>query len=84
MRAKVVSDGSAGGTKLLGWDGEELHRKVPIKALRWAIDGRDAATLEADIDFVEMEVNGVLTLRLRDKIVRRIEYADGTVDEFPA
>lgn len=82
MNVKIVSDGPCGfGTKVMTQDGVEVGGLTAI-TFRAEADNINRAELELYV--AEIAVEGVAAFYARGKEVRRIEYADGTVDEFPA
>lgn len=79
MNVKIVSDEA--GTKVLTRDG------VPIEGLsgisfRAELNDINRAELQLAVGEIEVEVEA--SVFVRGKEVRRIEYADGSTDEFPA
>lgn len=79
---KIVSDGT-NGTKLLTDDGQEVEGVV---ALTWSHQVDDFARIDARLSIVKIEAVGAETRFIgpNGKAIRRIEYADGTFDEYPA
>lgn len=82
MKIKITSDGTPYGTRLTAEDGGEIEGAV---AVTWRASANDPmARAEVELDFIEL--NGIAEARMigpGGKEVRRIEYADGSVDEFP-
>lgn len=81
MRLKITSDGTPRGTTILSDDGTSLGDLV--SALSWRHDAGNLPVLEATLGLIELEVDGqARVLAPSGKAVRRIEYDDGSVDEF--
>ncbi len=79
MNVKIVSDEA--GTKVLTRDG------VPIEGLSgisFRAELNDINRAELQLAVGEIEVEAEASVFVRGKEVRRIEYADGSTDEFPA
>ena len=81
-KASIVADGSIGGT-VISVNGESINDKVQSVTFRH--NGGGIPAVEIDLMLIEI---GVVDAPARmigpgGKEVRRIEYADGTVDEFP-
>lgn len=82
MNVKIISDGTGLGTRVLTDSGEPIQGLTAVN-WRMAIDEISSAKLE--LGLVEVEhIDAVATVYIGGREVRRVEYADGTVDEFPA
>lgn len=80
MRVKIVSGGVAAGTKITDEEGRELDW---VTAVTWRAEVDDICRAQIELGAMEVEVEGEATFYVKGKPVRRIEYADGTVDEYP-
>lgn len=81
MNVVISSNGTGAGTKVTTPDGQPI-RGLTAVTWRMAIDEISRADLE--LSFVEVErVDAVASVYVGGKEVRRIEYADGTFDEYP-
>lgn len=80
MNVKIVS-GARIGTKVLTEGGVEIEGVRGI-VFRAEVDRINRA--ELDLYVAEIQAEGVASIFVRGKEVRRIEYADGSTDEFPA
>lgn len=79
----VTIKSSAEGTQILTEDGRDLASAV--YSASWSIESNDFARAELRLGLVEIEaVAEARMIGPGGKEVRRIEYADGTVDEYPA
>lgn len=83
MKVAIISDGTPCGTELRRVDsGELLHG---VWSITWMIDNGGPARAEVQLQMVAIHgVAETCVVGPSGKYVRRIEYADGTVDEFPA
>lgn len=83
MKATIISDGTQQGTKVLRADGGE---PIPgICSVTWRIDVGGVAHADVLLQMVTIWADAeTRVLGPGCKEVRRIEYADGTVDEYPA
>lgn len=79
MNVKIVSDEA--GTKVLTRDGVEVGGVASI-VFRAEVDNINRAELELYV--AEIQADAAASIFVRGKEVRRIEYADGSTDEFPA
>ena len=82
MKVKIVSDGQPGGTKVLTDDGQDISSCVGGVIWRH----RAGEVPEAELELVLIPFEGVASAKViapNGKAVRRIEYEDGTIDEFP-
>lgn len=81
MHVKIISDGTPCGTKVETADGTAVKGLTEI-TFRAQINDINRAELHLACAGIEAEAEA--TVHVAGKEVRRIEYADGTVDEFPA
>lgn len=83
MKVTVTSDGSNRGTRVTGPDGAPIEG-VRALTFRAAVD--EIASLDIELVFVTLDrLEGEATFYgPAGKPIRRIEYVDGTVDEFAA
>lgn len=83
MKVTVTSDGSNHGTRVTSPDGTPIEG---IRALTFRAAVDEIASLAIELVFVTLDrVEGEATFcGPSGKPIRRIEYADGTVDEYPA
>lgn len=82
MKVCIESDGSMGGTRVLDQNGNDLTKKLAGVTFRHSAGGFPMA--EIDLHFVGITANDTPARMIGPggKEVRRIEYVDGTVDEF--
>jgi hypothetical protein len=81
MMVKIVSDGTPGGTQVMTQDGK------PLECVESAVIRLDHTCIKAELNlvFIPLETTAKATmLGPGGKEVRRIEYADGSSDEFSA
>lgn len=83
MHVRITSGGAPMTTEVRTSEGAVIQG---VTAIRWSIAVGDISRAEVDLCFAEI---GEIAAEARmlgpnGKEVRRIEYADGTVDEFPA
>jgi hypothetical protein len=79
----TIKSSPEGGTRILTDDGRDISNQV--SSVSWSHEAQDIARAELQLAFIE--VDAVAEARMigpGGKDVRRIEYADGTVDEYPA
>jgi hypothetical protein len=81
MHVKIISDGTPRGTKVLTADGSPVTGLTGI-IFRADIDDVNRAELSLSCALIDAEASARVFVNGRE--VRRIEYADGTVEEFPA
>ncbi|MFA5567970.1 MAG: hypothetical protein WC972_04905 [Trueperaceae bacterium] len=82
MKVRIVSTGGTGhGTRVMGSDGREIDW---ITGLTFRADVDDITRAEIEFSAVEIDAVAEAKFLVRGKEVRRIEYADGSADEFPA
>lgn len=83
MKVSVTSDGTPHGTRVTGPDGTAI---AGITALNWRIAVGEPSRFDIEMSFIPLErVEGEAEMiGPAGKAVRRIEYADGSVDEYPA
>lgn len=81
MQVKIVSDGTPHGTKVLTADGAPITGLTGV-VFRAEID--DINRAELSLCLTEIDAEAEARFYIRAKQVRRIEYADGTADDFPA
>lgn len=81
MHVRIKSDGTNLGTLVTNSDGEAVPGVVSI-AFRAEINDIS----RADISLSAVEIDAVADARFYvcGREVRRIEYADGTTDDYPA
>lgn len=79
MNVKIVSDEA--GTKVLTRDGVEVEG---VASIVFRAELNDINRAELQLAVGEIEVEAEASVFVRGKEVRRIEYADGSTDEFPA
>ena len=82
MKVRIVSDGTPYGTAVQDPEGRPLSG---IKSLTWTVNANEPATALVDMEFLPLQ--GLAEAKMLGpggKEVRRIEYADGSIDEFPA
>jgi len=80
MIVKIVADGTARGTKVLNEDGKPLQF---ITGVRFAHSAGSEPLVEVDLLLVPVTVDGVAKMFGPDRReIKRIEYVDGTVDDF--
>lgn len=75
------SDGTPHGTKITDENGKDIDG---VTRVTWRAAVNDINRAEIELLFVDMDVQGEARMMGPRGEVRRIEYADGTVDEFPA
>lgn len=81
IRVKIQADGSPCGTQITTEDGRDLGGSVTGVTFRH--DAGNIPVAELTIGFVEIEYEGLAKLYgPGGKEVARIEYADGTFEEF--
>lgn len=79
----TIKSSPDGGTRILTEDGQDISSQV--SSVVWSHEAQDIARAELRLAFIE--VDAVAEARMigpGGKDVRRIEYADGTIDEYPA
>lgn len=81
MHVKITSDGTPHGTKVTTADGSPVQGLTGI-LFRAEID--DVNRAELSLSLVEIDAEAEARVYVAGKEVRRIEYADGTSDEYPA
>lgn len=81
MHVRIISDGTARGTKVLTPDGSPVAGLTGV-VFRAEIDDLNRAELNLVCAAIDAEASARVFVAGRE--VRRIEYADGTVEEFPA
>lgn len=78
----TIKSGPKGGTRITTADGRDISNQV--SGVSWSHDVDDIARAELRLSFIEIEaVAEARMLGPGGKDVRRIEYADGTSDEYP-
>lgn len=84
MKVRIESDGSMGGTRVLDQNGNDLTKKLAGVTFRH--NAGDFPMAEVDLHFVDVAAIDTPARMIGPggKEVRRIEYVDGSVDEFPA
>lgn len=81
MRVRIEATGEPGGTRLLTDDGRDLSDCVT--AVAWWHKAGEIPKAELTMDLIPL--TGVCDAKLvapNGKVVKKIEYEDGTVDEF--
>lgn len=81
MYVRIISDATKQGTRVETADGQ------PIKGLTgitFRADINDINRAELHILCVGIDAKADAKVYIGQREVRRIEYADGTVDDFPA
>lgn len=81
MHVRIISDGTARGTKVLTADGNPVSGLTGV-VFRAEIDDVNRAELSLLCAVIDAEASA--RVFVDGKEVRRIEYADGSVEEFPA
>ena len=81
MNVRIQSGSTPFGTKVTTQDGSEIDG---LSAVTVKIDVDDINRAELHLAIAEIEVEASARAYVGGKEVRRIEYADGTVAEFPA
>lgn len=81
MNIKIASGGAAYGTKVTTADGAEVGG---LTAITFRAQVGDINRAELELAVGEIEVEAKARIFVRGKQVLRIDYADGTFDEFPA
>lgn len=83
MKVSVTSDGTGRGTSVTGPDGTPVEG---VTALNWRIALGEPSRFDIELTFVPLDrVEGEADMiGPNGKSVRRIEYADGSVQEYPA
>lgn len=83
MKVSIISDGTPRGTRIADDQGRPIEGVV---AARWDIGVGQPAEVRIDLSFIALDAEGVDAVMIGPggKAVRRIEYADGSVTEFPA
>lgn len=77
---KIVSGGVSVGTHVFNEDGAEIHG---ITSIDWHARIDDVCRAEIEIGVVQTEVGGrAKFFGPGGREIRRIEYADGTVEEY--
>ena len=81
MQVKIISDGTPHGTKVVTADGSPVRGLTGI-VFRAEVDDVN----RADLSLSRVEIDAVAEARVfvGGREVRRIEYADGSSDEYPA
>lgn len=83
MKVRIEADGSTMGTRVVTEDGRDISDRVTAVTFRHQ-SGRPPQ-VDIDLQFVPLHQIGEVDARMLGpggKEVRRIEYADGTVDVF--
>lgn len=83
MKVTVTSDGTGHGTRVAGPDGSPIEGVV---ALNWRIAVNEPSRFDIELSFIPLELaeGEAVLYGPAGKPIRRVEYADGTVDEYPA
>lgn len=81
MNVKIVSGASPFETKVTTADGAEIEGLTGVDV---HIHIEDINRAKLHLAIAEVEVEAAAGVYVRSREVRRIEYADGTADEFPA
>lgn len=83
MKVSIVSDGTPRGTRITDDQGRPIEGVV---AARWDIGVDQPAEVRIDLSFITLDADGVEAEMIgpAGRAVRRIEYADGSVTDFPA
>jgi len=82
VNVKITSDGEGFGTHVQTEDGREIDGVTEIV---WRAVAGDICRADVSLSFITL--SGAADARMigpNGKEVRRIEYADGTSEEFPA
>jgi hypothetical protein len=85
MKVRVIADGQPNGTRIMSEDGKNDLSNM-ITSVVFKHKATEPPMVELELSFIPIVfVNCVATKMLgpQGKEVRKIEYADGTVDEFP-
>lgn len=82
MKVRVEADGTPSGTRIITGDGDtSLTKKVSGIVFRH--EGGGIPRIELEMGLVPMTVEGrAVMMGPGGREIRRIEYADGTADEF--
>lgn len=81
MRAKIVSDGTPQGTRLL--DDNHVEIKLPITGIRWSATVGDITRVEVDLAYVEMRAaSGELAAFIGSQEVAEVIFKDGSRRTF--
>lgn len=81
MHVKIISDGTPYGTKALTADGASVQG---LTGIVFSAQINDINRAELHLACAGIEAEAEAAVYVAGKEVRRIEYADGTVTEFPA
>jgi hypothetical protein len=83
MNVKIIATGEPCGTRVLTEDGTDITDNVT--AVVWRHEGGGSIpTAEVTIGLIEIEAAGVARMVAPNgKAIARIEYADGSADDYP-
>lgn len=83
MKVRIESDGSGVGTRVLDQNGNDMSSGIASITFRHVGGGFPVAEIE--LSFIEVTATDTPARMIgpTGKDVRRIEYADGSFDEFP-
>lgn len=82
MQVKIIATGEPMGTSILMEDGQDL--KGYATAVRFHHEGGQIPVLEIVMGLVPIEIDGIVARMVGPdgREILRVEYADGTADEF--
>lgn len=83
MKIRISGEGSAYGSRVTDGAGLVIEG---VRAVSWRHEAGEPPKAEVELLFVPLHLAGEVDARMlgpSGKEVRRIEYADGSVDEYP-
>jgi hypothetical protein len=84
MKIRIAGEGSAFGSRVTDNAGRVLDG---VRSVTWRHEAGEPPRAEVELMFVPLDLIDEVEARMigpAGKEVRRIEYADGSVDEYPA